>query len=104
MNYDDGMRGLLLGALACALALGVAAQPPLAAEPRSRHEAPPPAQENRPFAAPPHRSAEAERCATVRRELRAARRAEREAGTTTSGNQAAMREQHVVEAMQKAGC
>lgn len=97
------MRRLLLGALACALALDAAAQARFGSEPRPAPSAAP-TQGSRPFAAEPHRTPEAERCANFRRELRDARRAEREAGTTTSRDQASLRRQHIEQARQKAGC
>jgi len=58
----------------------------------------------------PHRSPRAEtplqadRCANFRSELRDARRAEREAITTTQSDQASLRRQRVLEQSQKAGC
>jgi hypothetical protein len=48
--------------------------------------------------------ARAERCANLRRELKEARRAEREGGSTTTADQAALRRQQIAEARQKAGC
>ena len=58
----------------------------------------------------PHRSPETDRslpvdrCANFRSELRDARRAEREAITTTQSDQASLRRQRVLEQSQKAGC
>ena len=45
-----------------------------------------------------------DRCANFRAELRDARRAEREALTTTQGDQASLRRQRLLEQSQKAGC
>lgn len=88
-----------------ALSFDGAAQPRLgAAEESARRPARPSSQETKPFAASPRRSPEAERCANFRRELRDARRAEREAATTTSSDQASLRRQRLEEARQKAGC
>jgi uncharacterized membrane protein len=64
----------------------------------------PATQEKRPFAASPQRTPQAERCANFRRELRAARQQEREAGTTTGRDQTATHRQEIFAAMQKAGC
>lgn len=54
--------------------------------------------------AAPYRDAQAERCANFREELRDARRRERQAGTTTSSDQASLHRQDVLEQAQKAGC
>jgi hypothetical protein len=99
-------RVLVLGALVSALGFDAAAQPRFGAtQDSARHAAPPPAsQETKPFAASPHRSPEAERCANFRRELRAARMQEHRASTTTGRDQAATHRQKIFESMQKAGC
>jgi hypothetical protein len=56
----------------------------------------------------PHRApnfdSQNERCASFRSELRDARRAEREATTTTASDQASARRQRVLEQSQQAGC
>lgn len=52
----------------------------------------------------PHRAPISDRCANFAAELRDARRAEREATTTTSSDQASLRRQRVLEASQQAGC
>jgi hypothetical protein len=51
-----------------------------------------------------HRAPLSERCANFAAELRDARRAEREATTTTSSDQASLRRQRLLEQSQKAGC
>lgn len=51
-----------------------------------------------------HRSPQSDRCANFRVELRDARRAEREALTTTQSDQASLRRQRLLEQSQKAGC
>ena len=58
----------------------------------------------KPWGAAQEGDARAQRCASLRRELREARRAEREAVSTTSVDQAALRRQQIAEARQKAGC
>jgi hypothetical protein len=60
---------------------------------------------HRPHRAPEtDRSLPVDRCANFRSELRDARRAEREAITTTQSDQASLRRQRVLEQSQKAGC
>ena len=98
------MRALFIGMLACAWASEAAAQPRWGTPDRPAMRQAAPAQESRPFAAPLQRSPQAERCANFRRELREARRAEREAGTTTGSNQASLRRQEIERARQEAGC
>jgi hypothetical protein len=51
-----------------------------------------------------HRWQPSDRCANFRAELRDARRAEREALTTTQSDQASLRRQRLLEQSQKAGC
>ena len=70
----------------------------------SRRPSPAPADAGRPFAATPYRGADQERCANFRKELREARRRERQAGTTTGADQASMDRQRILETMHKAGC
>jgi hypothetical protein len=60
---------------------------------------------HRPHRAPePDRSVPIDRCANFRSELRDARRAEREAITTTQSDQASLRRQRLLEQSQRAGC
>ena len=83
------------------------AQPRLGAAPDSgRHSAPAaaPAQGSARLGASPSADAQAERCANLRRQMRSARRHEREAGTTGSSDQASARRQDLLEQMQRAGC
>lgn len=47
---------------------------------------------------------QAERCANLRREVRSARRQERDAGTTGSSDQASARRQALLAQLQRAGC
>ncbi len=51
-----------------------------------------------------HGAPRSDRCANFRAELRDARRAEREALTTTQSDQASLRRQRILEQSQKAGC
>ena len=99
------MRRLLVALLAAACVLPAHAQPRFGAvEESPRHAPPPGSQPTRPFAATPYRSAEDERCANFRRQLRAAHQEERNASTTTARDQAATHREQVFEQMQKAGC
>ena len=89
------------------LAPAVLAQPRLGAAPEpGRHSAPaaPPAQGGARLGASRYADTQAERCANLRREMRSARRREREAGTTGSSDQASARRQDLLEQMQRAGC
>ena len=52
----------------------------------------------------PHRAPVSDRCANFAAELRDARRAEREASTTTSSDQASLRRERLLEQSQRAGC
>lgn len=98
------VAGLAFGATALAQPWGQEPKPGLRGE-RKPQSTPPPAQPQRPFAAEPKRSARsAERCDNFRRELRQARRQEREAITTGQGNQLSLRRQQIEEARQRAGC
>lgn len=99
------MRRLVVALLAAGCVLPAAAQPRFGTvEESPRHAPPPGSQPTRPFAATPYRSAEDERCANFRRQLRTARRVERDASTTTARNQAATHREQIFEQMQKAGC
>ena len=83
------------------------AQPRLGAAPEPGRPSAPaasPAQGGARFGASPYADAQAERCANLRREMRSARRREREAGTTGSSDQASARRQELLEQMQRAGC
>lgn len=86
-------------------AAGALAQPRLGAAPESGRAAAPasPSSGGR-LGAIPFQDAQAERCANFRKELREARRRERQAGTTTSSDQASMQRQDLLLQMQKAGC
>ena len=89
------------------VSLAAPAQPRLGAAPDSgRHSAPAaaPAQGGARLGASPYADTQAERCANLRREMRSARRHEREAGTTGSSDQASARRQGLLEQMQRAGC
>jgi hypothetical protein len=93
-------------ALSIAMTTAALAQPRWGAEPERRHAAPPspgPSSGAR-WGATPYADPQAERCANFRKELRDARRQERQAGTTTSSDQASLHRQDVLEQMQKAGC
>ena len=92
------MRYLLALLLMPALA---AAQPFRAEQPR---HAPAPAQSKGAFAAEPDYSAERQRCQNFQRELRAARRAQREANLTAAQDAAAMRRAEVEAQARQAGC
>lgn len=98
------VRPILLVALA--LALPAVAQPRFAPVPEGRQAAPasPPPSSGARFGATPYADPQAERCANLRKEYRAARRREREAGTTTSSDQASLHRQDLLEQIQKAGC
>ena len=100
------MRALFL-LLATSLASVALAQPRLGVAPEpGRHSAPaasPPKGGAR-LGASPTGDAQAERCANLRREMRSARRHEREASTTGSSDQASARRQDLLEQMQRAGC
>jgi hypothetical protein len=91
---------------ALAQALPAVAQTRLAPVPEGRHTAPalPPSSGGARFGATPYADPQAERCANLRREYRATRQREREAGTTTSSDQASLHRQDLLEQMQKAGC
>lgn len=97
----------LIVLIALALALPAHAQPRFAPVPEGRHSAPPaspaPSSGAR-FGATPYADPQAERCANLRKEYRAARHREREAGTTTSSDQASLHRQDLLEQLQKAGC
>lgn len=100
------MRAFFLMLLVCVVSAAFA-QPRLGAAPDSgRHSSPAasPAQGGARFGASPYGDAQAERCANLRREMRSARRQEREAGTTGSSDQASARRQDLLEQMQRAGC
>lgn len=101
-----GMRDLLLLFLVF-VPFTTMAQPRLGAAPEpGRHSAPAaaPAQGSARLGASPYADTQAERCANLRRELRSARRHEREAGTTGSSDQASARHQDLLAQMQRAGC
>lgn len=96
-------------ALACLLAGQALAQAHLAPPrfaPAPEHAAPlaAPPSSARPLAPSPYSSAEAERCANLRRELRAARARERDATTTVSREQALTHRREIAGAKRKAGC
>ena len=91
-----------------ALMTAAFAQARWGAEPQGRQSAPPPPppapSSGARWGATPHRDAQDERCANFRKELRAARVQERQAGTTTSSDQASLHRQQLLEQMQQAGC
>lgn len=92
---------LLLALLVTPAAL---AQARWGAEPQGGHAAPPAPSSGARWGATPYLDAQDERCANFRKELRAARLKERQAGTTTSSDQASLHRQDLLEQMQKAGC
>ena len=98
------VRPILL--VAVLVSQAAAAQPRFAPVPEGRHSAPasPSPSGGARFGASPYADPQAERCANLRREYRAARRREREAGTTTSSDQASLHRQDLLEQLQKAGC
>ncbi len=79
--------------------LGAAPEPGRASAPAASQ-----AQGSARFGASPYADTQAERCANLRREMRSARRQEREALTTGSSDQASARRQNLLEQMQRAGC
>lgn len=99
------MRRIATGLLVCACVIDATAQPRFGPVQEPARPAPPTSQQPaRPFAATPYLDAQDERCANFRRQLHAAREAERQAGTTTARDQAATHRQQIFESLQKAGC
>jgi hypothetical protein len=93
--------------LAISLACAALAQPRLGVAPEAgRHAAPAasPPQGGARLGVSPYADTQAERCANLRREMRSARRQEREASTTGSSDQASARRQDLLEQKQRAGC
>lgn len=106
---DLRRSAVFLAALLALAASGALAQPRNVDGARPTRPAPA-LDETRQLRVPTHRSAQnersaqGERCANFRAELRDAERAEREASTTTGSGQASLHRQRLLETSQKAGC
>ena len=101
------MKRSLLALLIAFIPAATLAQPRFGAVPDSgRHEPTTPSSSTSGarFSAGPSGDVQAERCKNFRREMRSARRQEREAGTTGSSDQASARRQALLEQMQREGC